>query len=73
MHGNVWEWCRDCYTGELPGGVDPFVERGSLRVFRGGSWDRYARWCRSAIRFRYAPSYRSDYLGFRLALVPSSR
>src|SRR5262249_12407714 len=39
MHGNVWEWCED-----------PFEPGASARVLRGGSWDDYARNCRSANR-----------------------
>jgi hypothetical protein len=54
MHGNVWEWCEDKVGG-------------SDRVFRGGSWNSDARYCRSAYRRRYVPAYRYNYLGFRLA------
>lgn len=73
MHGNVWEWCRDCYPFRLPGGKDPEVTKpkGSARVFRGGSWGDSARFSRSAYRLRYPPSYRYSYLGFRVALVQS--
>jgi len=68
MHGNVWELCSDWYGEELSGGIDPVgPERGSSRVFRGGSWRNYHRGCRSAFRFDYRPSYRSNYLGFRVA------
>ena len=75
MHGNVWEWCLDRYR-DYPGGSvsDPQgPQSGSLRVFRGGSWHRIARDCRSANRFRYGPGRTLDYLGFRVALssVPS--
>ena len=33
----------------------------------GGSWYGYAVYCRAANRNRYAPGYRIDSLGFRLA------
>jgi formylglycine-generating enzyme required for sulfatase activity len=70
MHGNVWEWCSDWY-GDYPSGSvrDPKgASTGSCRVDRGGSWYNVAANCRSANRFRRAPSNRNDYLGFRLAL-----
>ncbi len=74
MHGNLWEWCRDGYQDRLPGGVDPVVaQAASARVYRGGSWCYAAAYCRSAYRSRGSPSYRSNYLGFRLAAVQSPR
>ncbi len=45
-------------------------ETGSNRVLRGGYWGSIARHCRSAIRYRDIPGYRSHYVGFRLAFVP---
>ncbi len=71
LHGNVWEWCSDCYADMLPGGsvVDPAGSvSGPNRVCRGGSWERGAQSCRSANRFRYVSYYRCDHLGFRLVL-----
>jgi formylglycine-generating enzyme required for sulfatase activity len=74
MHGNVWEWCRDAYAENLPGGRDPEVKPDeqagrSFRVFRGGSWDFVDALCRSAFRGKGgSPSIRSYNLGFRVAL-----
>ena len=72
MHGNVYEWCQDWY-GEYDTNqnVDPQgPNEGSNRVDRGGGWSDDPQDCRSADRRRYVPSFRNDYLGFRLALVP---
>ena len=56
MHGNVLEWCEDLYRAGL-----------SYRVFRGGSWINYSRYCTAGNRNYYYPGYRLIYLGFRLA------
>lgn len=68
--GNVWEWCEDWYRREYDRKV---VDGGSIRMLRGGSWSRDARYCRSAFRYGIVPEYRSNSLGFRVATVPSSR
>ncbi|MBQ9770329.1 MAG: SUMF1/EgtB/PvdO family nonheme iron enzyme [Lentisphaeria bacterium] len=72
MHGNVWEWCNDLYANYPSGAVtDPTgLASGSSRVLRGGSWDDCAQSCRSAGRYSFDPTYRLNYVGFRVALVP---
>ena len=67
MAGNVFEWCWDDYSFYPKSSEpDPRGGFGSMeRVFRGGSWENNAAFCRVAYRGAYGPSYRHDYPGFR--------
>ena len=71
MHGNVWEWCldhwHDNYRG-APSDGTAWIEGGdsSFRLLRGGSWYDCPARCRSAYRGGSDPSYRYDFIGFRV-------
>ena len=68
MHGNVNEWCRDCYVNPLPGGREPVVTEGKYRVQRGGDF-RVPTWgCSSGARGRETPELKKLEFGFRVAL-----
>jgi len=73
MHGNVYEWCLDdwhgSYDGALADGSRWGEGSGSLRVIRGGGWNRSASNCRSTLRYYWAPDNSRDCLGFRVCLI----
>lgn len=72
MHGNVWEWCRDGYVEDLPGGTDPFSAPSTpRRAYRGGCWHNPGALCLSTYRGWGKAEGRGSGLGFRVALVPS--
>ncbi len=75
VHGNVREWVQDCYQYSYAGAPRNGDARetcaGNLRVLRGGSWDYFPQFLRSAIRdWNYAENW-SNNLGFRLARTVS--
>jgi formylglycine-generating enzyme required for sulfatase activity len=70
--GNVWEWCSSRYkyyksaktkgsTDSLTGGAGP--------VFRGGSWEFGARFCRAAFRNALSSDSKSYNIGLRIIRV----
>ncbi len=74
MLGNVWEWCQDSCdwntkvdTDNYKDNIqDPESRKGIRRILRGGAWCYNARYCRSANRFCYSPSFRVVHVGFRI-------
>ena len=72
MHGNVWECSEDWY-GNYPAGavIDPKgPATGKYRVLRGGSFNYYVSSARSSCLFLNTPTFRYNYVGFRLARTP---
>ncbi len=76
MHGNVYEWCRDWHSVQLPGQRDPEVSQPTNpagrpvgRVMRGGGSLYTPEKCRSGYRQDNPPTTRGPAIGFRVALV----
>jgi formylglycine-generating enzyme required for sulfatase activity/flavodoxin len=69
MHGNVGEWVWDYYgeygTGDVTDPAGP--ESGTLRVYRGGGWNDFAKNLRSAYRATLSADKAAYNIGIRLA------
>ena len=66
MHGNIWEWSLDWYENTPEEALDPLGPvLGSYRVLRGGGWNSFPSYCRSAYRGLIIPDSRYSNLGFR--------
>jgi len=77
MHGNVWQWCQDCYgyyrKSEAENPQDPANnDPQSVRLWRGGAcWCNPIN-CRSFFRGVLGPIDHSEESGFRVVLVPAT-
>ena len=74
MHGNVWEWCEDDWYSNYinaPGDGTAWPSRMSTneKVIRGGSWNYFPHYCRSAFRGYVTRDNRSYRVGFRVVCV----
>ena len=70
MHGNAFEWVKDCWHGDYIGAPKDASARltgnCALRVIRGGSWYYYSRMSRAANRQKNPAAVKSYWLSFRL-------
>jgi len=76
MHGNVLEWCEDVHQKSYNGAPkdgSAWVQGAGDRVVRGGSWGHTASYCRSAFRLRGPASARASFVGFRPAMVVTTK
>lgn len=76
MHGNVHEWCLDWWAKmSVTPATDPKgAASGSYRVLRGGDYDDYAVYCRSACRYGNTGTRPTDIYGdrgFRVCCLPA--
>ncbi|MDM3851412.1 MAG: SUMF1/EgtB/PvdO family nonheme iron enzyme [Aphanizomenon gracile PMC627.10] len=70
MHGNVWEWCEDDYEENYNNASkdgSALINRVSeYKLLRGGSWNCYAAYCRSAVRVGNRRAFRDMNYSFRV-------
>jgi formylglycine-generating enzyme required for sulfatase activity len=75
MHGNVWEWCEDDWHNSYEGAPtdgSAWLEENrteTKRLLRGGFWNDFPRYCRSAYRSYDSRDLRNFNLGFRVLCV----
>ena len=68
VHGNVAEWCQDCYSprayNDAPADNPRGPASGENRVLRGGSWKSKPERCRSAARDNVSPGLADACFGY---------
>ena len=73
MHGNVYEWCQDCWHSTYQGAPNDgsaWLANGHIRnyrVLRGGAWGSYFEHCRAAYRLPFMFDERKEWMGLRVA------
>ena len=82
VHGNVWEWCEDCWNDSYEDKPHILKQNGGAwttgddkcRVLRGGSWSDKPADIRAAYRGRHSTGNRYNAYGFRVArtLIPAA-
>jgi formylglycine-generating enzyme required for sulfatase activity len=77
MHGSIMEWCLDHWHSsyqEAPTDGTAWLTNNekARRILRGGAWPSVPINCRSASRLGYVPTYRYNYVGFRVVLTSMS-
>lgn len=75
MHGNVWEWCADCWHDNYQGAPtdgSAWMSKNDndYHLLRGGSWIDNPRHCCSACRRRNLTDIYSGNVGFRVVYAP---
>jgi len=72
MSGNVYEWCLDSdhpnYIGAPQDGSSWITKSVESHIVRGGSWNNYPTFCRSANRWTVLNSLTNSFIGFRVVL-----
>ncbi len=70
MAGNVWEWTADWYEAQYytytPASNPKGSDSGTAHTIRGGSFQSHNDDVRCAARGSPEPSYKSEYIGFRV-------
>lgn len=75
MSGNLWEWCEDRYASyeftprnsQAVTGNASSQYSAQTRIIRGGSWSHNSSYSRSAVRGKYYPDRRHNFIGIRVA------
>ena len=77
MHGNVWEWCQDdWHDNYIDAPKDGSVwtsQSGNNKLLRGGSWNLYPVYCRSAYRNDLNLDDLNSLIGFRVVCSGAAR